>query len=98
MTPEAFAWLGAGLGIGIAALGTGIGIGMLAGKGLEAAARQPESAGAIQRMMILAIAFIEALCLYALLIALLLSFKGGAAEEEAEHGARGRAATVERPA
>ena len=77
MTPEAFAWLGAGLGIGIAALGTGIGIGVLAGKGLEAAARQPESAGAIQRMMILGIAFIEALCLYALLVAIMLIAKGG---------------------
>lgn len=76
MAPEALAWLGAGLGIGLAALGTGIGIGILAGKSVEAAARQPETTGSIQRMMILAIAFIEALCLYALLVAIMLIGKG----------------------
>lgn len=78
MAPEAMAWLGAGLGIGMAALGTGIGIGMLGAKSVEAAARQPEAAGAIQRMMILAIAFIEALCLYALLVSIMLVNKGQA--------------------
>jgi F-type H+-transporting ATPase subunit c len=76
MGPEGFAWLGAGLGIGLAALGTGIGIGILAGKGVEAAARQPEVSSMIQRLMILGIAFIEALCLYALLVAIMLIGKG----------------------
>ncbi len=75
MQPEAFAWLGAGLAIGLAALGTGIGIGMLASKSVEAAARQPEAVPQIQKLMILAIAFIEALCLYALLIAFTLAGK-----------------------
>lgn len=75
MQPEAFAWLGAGLAIGLAALGTGIGIGMLAAKSVEAAARQPESVPQIQKLMILGIAFIEALCLYALLIAFTLTAK-----------------------
>jgi F-type H+-transporting ATPase subunit c len=79
MTAEGFAWLGAGLAIGLAALGTGIGIGILAGKSVEATARQPEAGGAITRTMILGIAFIEALCLYALLIAFLLIGKGRAA-------------------
>ena len=73
MQPEAFAWLGAGLAIGLAALGTGIG--MLASKSVEAAARQPEAVPQIQKLMILAIAFIEALCLYALLIAFTLAGK-----------------------
>jgi F-type H+-transporting ATPase subunit c len=76
MTPEGFAWISAGVAIGVAAAGTGIGIGIIGGKSVEAAARQPEATGAIQRMMILAIAFIEALCLYALLIAFLLVGKG----------------------
>jgi F-type H+-transporting ATPase subunit c len=84
MSPEGFAWLGAGLAIGLAALGTGIGIGILAGKSVEAAARQPESAGQIQKLMILAIAFIEALCLYALLVAFTLTGKGKAVEAEAD--------------
>lgn len=76
MTSEGMAWLGAGLAVGIAALGTGIGIGILAAKSVEAVARQPEEAGTIQRLMILGIAFIEALCLYALLIAIMLVGKG----------------------
>ncbi len=76
MEPQGMAWLAAGLAIGLAALGTGIGIGMLASKSVEAAARQPESSGTIQRLMILGIAFIEALCLYALLVAIMLVSKG----------------------
>jgi len=76
MEPQAMAWLGAGLAIGLAALGTGIGIGLLASKSVEAAARQPESSGTIQKLMILGIAFIEALCLYALLVAIMLVSKG----------------------
>lgn len=79
MAPEGMAWIGAGISIGLAALGTGIGIGFLAGKSVEASARQPEAAGQIQKTMILGIAFIEALCLYALLIAIMLINKGGAA-------------------
>jgi F-type H+-transporting ATPase subunit c len=78
MAPEGMAWLGAGLGIGLAALGTGIGIGLLSSKSVEAVARQPEAAGQIQKLMILAIAFIEALCLYALLVAFTLAGKGKA--------------------
>jgi F-type H+-transporting ATPase subunit c len=82
MAPESLAWLSAGIGIGMAALGTGIGIGMLASKSVEAIGRQPEAAGTIQKVMILGIAFIEALCLYALLVAIMLLGKG----KEAEHG------------
>jgi F-type H+-transporting ATPase subunit c len=87
MTPEGLAWISAGLAIGLAAAGTGIAIGMLASKSVEAAARQPEISGTIQRMMIVAIAFIEALCLYALVIAFMLVAKGGKSEAEADgHG------------
>jgi F-type H+-transporting ATPase subunit c len=84
MTSEAYAWLGAGIGIGLAALGTGIGIGILAGKSVEAVARQPEERGTIQRLMILGIAFIEALCLYALVVSLMLIGKGRAEDESHE--------------
>lgn len=86
MTSESMAWLSAGLGIGLAALGTGIGIGMLAGKSVEAAARQPEASGTIQRMMILGIAFIEALCLYALLVAIMLVGKGASGQADPGQG------------
>ncbi len=75
MTALGMGWFGAGLAIGMAALGTGIGIGMVASKGVEAVARQPEVKGDIQRLMILGMAFIEALCLYAFVVALMLATK-----------------------
>lgn len=69
------AYLGAGLAIGLAALGTGLGIGILGGKAMESMARQPEEANNLRMSMIIAIAFIEAIALYALVIAFLLAFK-----------------------
>lgn len=69
------AYLGGGFAIGIAALGTAIGIGLLASKALEGMARQPEAAGNIRTSMIIAIAFVEALCLYALVVSLILITK-----------------------
>jgi len=69
------AYLGGGLAIGIAAVGTAIGIGILAGKAMDATARQPEAAGVIRTSMIIAIAFVEAICLYALVVSLILITK-----------------------
>ena len=66
--------LGAGLAIGFAALGTGIGQGTAVGKTVEAMARQPEAAGLLQTNMIIGLAFIESLCIYALAVALILLF------------------------
>jgi F-type H+-transporting ATPase subunit c len=42
---------------------------------LEATARQPEAAGRLFTFLILGLAFIESLTIYALVISLLLSFK-----------------------
>jgi F-type H+-transporting ATPase subunit c len=75
MDPRIGAFIGAGLGIGLAALGTGIGIGTLAAKALEGMARQPEASAAIRTTMILAIAFVEAIALYALVVCLILATK-----------------------
>jgi len=49
-------------------------IGWLASKALEAMGRNPEAAGAIQTAMILAIAFCEAIAIYALVVALIIKF------------------------
>lgn len=49
-------------------------IGLLASKGLEAIGRNPEAASNIQTAMILAIAFCEAIAIYALVIALIIKF------------------------
>ena len=75
MGAEVGAFIGAGLAIGLAAFGTGIGIGILGGKAVEGIARQPEAQNAIRTNMIIVIAFIEALALYALVISLMLVTK-----------------------
>lgn len=66
--------LAAGLAIGLGAIGPGIGIGLLASKAMEAIGRNPEAAPVIQTNMILAIAFTEAIAIYALVVALLIKF------------------------
>ena len=54
------------VGYGISTLGPGLGIGIVAGKTVEAMARQPEMAGQLRTTMFLGIAFTEALALIAL--------------------------------
>lgn len=49
-------------------------IGWIGAKGLEAIGRNPEAAPKIQTAMILAIAFAEAIAIYALVVALVLKF------------------------
>lgn len=49
-------------------------IGRLSSKGLEAIGRNPEAAPMIQTAMILAIAFCEAIAIYALVVALIIKF------------------------
>jgi|TARA_B100000959_G_C14943541_1_gene608895 F-type H+-transporting ATPase subunit c len=66
--------LAAGLAIGLGAIGPGLGIGILAGKALEALGRNPEAQGPIQQNMILAIAFAEAIAIYALVVAIIIIF------------------------
>ncbi len=72
---RSYAPIGAGLAAGLAVLGAGLGIGKLAAAALEGSARQPEAAGSLKGTMILAIAFIEALALFTIVIGLLMSLK-----------------------
>lgn len=62
------------LAIAIGGAMPALAIGWLASKGLEAIGRNPEAAGSIQTAMILAIAFCEAIAIYALVIALIIKF------------------------
>ena len=66
--------LAAGIAIGIGAIGPALGIGMLAGKAMEALGRNPEAADLIRQNMILAIAFAEAIAIYALVVAVIILF------------------------
>ncbi|VAX27910.1 ATP synthase F0 sector subunit c [hydrothermal vent metagenome] len=67
---KAFAVLGAALGIGIAALGTGIGQGIGLSKACEGVARNPGASGKIMMILIIGLAMIESLAIYALLVSL----------------------------
>jgi F-type H+-transporting ATPase subunit c len=66
--------LAAGLGIGIAALGTGIGQGLGLKGAVEGVARNPEASGKITVTMIIGLAMIESLCIYALVVSLILLY------------------------
>jgi len=61
--------LAAGLGIGIAAFGCGMGQGRATAAALEGIARNPNAAGKILVPMIIGLALIESLAIYALIIA-----------------------------
>lgn len=67
--------LAVGLGLPIAVIGAGLGQGRAAAAALEGIARQPEAAGRIQTAMIIALALIESLVIYALLMFFLLNGK-----------------------
>jgi F-type H+-transporting ATPase subunit c len=67
-------FIGAGIAIGLGVIGPGIGIGILGAGAMGAIGRNPEAAGAITTNMILAIAFAEALGIYALIVAVILLF------------------------
>jgi F-type H+-transporting ATPase subunit c len=65
----------ANIGIGIAAFGSAIGQGRMVASAMESIGRNPNSAGQIFTPMIIGLAFIEALTLYALVIAFFLQAK-----------------------
>jgi len=67
--------IGAGLAIGVAAFGAALGQGRAVGAAMESIGRNPNSADRIQTPMIIGIAFMEALGIYALVIAFFLQGK-----------------------
>ena len=66
---EAVKWLalGSGLGLGLAALGCGMGQGKMVAGAMEGISRNPQAAKDMFVPMILGLAFIEALTIYALI-------------------------------
>lgn len=76
MEPESMKMLAAALAIGLGAIGPGIGIGLLAAKAMEAIGRNPEASSKVQSAMIAAVAFCEAIAIYALVVALIIKFVG----------------------
>ena len=68
-------FFGAAIGAGIAAIGAGMGIGRIASSATESVARQPEAAGDIRGVTIITAAFIEGVCLFAVVVCLLIAIK-----------------------
>ncbi|AFV12907.1 ATP synthase F0 complex subunit gamma [Thermacetogenium phaeum DSM 12270] len=69
--------LAVALVMGIATIGPALGQGTAAAKALEGMSRQPEMSGELRTTLIIAMAFMEALTIYGLLIAFLLLGKMG---------------------
>jgi len=65
---------GTAIAIAVGALIPALAIGLIGSKGVEAIGRNPEAAPKIQTAMILAIAFAEAIAIYALVVALIIKF------------------------
>lgn len=63
-----------GFTIAVGGMGPAIAIGLIVAKALESLGRNPEAAARVQTVMILGIAFAEAIAIYSLVIALILKF------------------------
>ena len=66
--------LAAGIAMGIAAFGTGLGQGMAVKSSVEGIARNPEASGKITVTMLIGLAMIESLAIYALVVALIILY------------------------
>lgn len=66
--------IGMAFAIGLGVLGPSIGIGNVVGKTLEAMGRNPEMSGKLQATMFIGIAFVEALAIFALVVAFIVKF------------------------
>lgn len=62
------------IAIAVGAIGPALGIGMIGKGALEAVGRNPEAANEVRTLMILAVAFAEAVAIYALVVALIIKF------------------------
>ncbi len=69
-----YAVIAAGFGIGIAAFGTGIGQGLAVKSSVEGIARNPEASGKITVTMLIGLAMIESLAIYALVVSLIILY------------------------
>jgi F-type H+-transporting ATPase subunit c len=74
MDPVSAKLLAAGLCMGLGALGPGLGVGFIGYSAMQALGRNPEARGAVTTNMILAIAFAEAIGIYALVVSIIILF------------------------
>ena len=72
--PEAVRYIGSALAIGLGAIGPGLGLGLAVRGAMEALGRNPEAEPAVRGNLILALAFCEAIAIYAFVIAIIIAF------------------------
>ena len=63
-----------GLTIAFGALGPAIAMGIIASKSVEAIGRNPETANEVRATMLLALAIVESLAIFSLVMALIIKF------------------------
>ncbi len=64
----------AGVTIAVGGALPALAIGLIGAKAMEAIGRNPESAGRLQTLLILVVAFAEAIAIYSLVVALIIRF------------------------
>ncbi|MFA5878252.1 MAG: ATP synthase F0 subunit C [Candidatus Staskawiczbacteria bacterium] len=74
MDAETIRLLSTAIAIGVGVIAPALAVGMIGAAALKGISRNPEATSKIQTNMILAIAFAEALGIYALVIALIIKF------------------------
>jgi F-type H+-transporting ATPase subunit c len=74
MNLDAMKAIAMGIAAGVGVFGPAIGIGLLVAKALEAIGRNPEAAPKIQATMFIGVAFVEALAIFALVVAFVIKF------------------------
>ena len=67
--------IAAAIAIGLGTIGTGLGQGNAIAQAMQAMGRNPEASGTIRTTLLIGLAFIESLCIYALVIAFMLMGK-----------------------
>jgi F-type H+-transporting ATPase subunit c len=74
MSPEAAQMFAVAIAVAVGGAMPALAVGMIGRAGLEAIGRNPETASTVQTVMILGIAFAEAIAIYSLVVALVLKF------------------------
>jgi len=72
MDPKTAAILAMGIAVGLGAVGPGIGMGLAVASYMDSVTRQPETENKIKPFLFIGLGLMEALAIYALVIALIL--------------------------
>ncbi|MCK5075465.1 MAG: ATP synthase F0 subunit C [Calditrichia bacterium] len=72
----AMAYLAAGIGAGITIWGAALGFGKIGSQAMDATGRQPEAGNVIRTTMIILAAMLEGATFFALIVQIVLAFKG----------------------